>query len=352
MAAHRKVAGDLGVPDAVKFDAQGFIVSTQVASGQVLRIDPRTGERTVLADLAPGLDNLTFVGERLFVSSISGQINEILAAGKLRSLVPDGLNWPLGLAMGEDGVLFVADGPLYLYAAARAGAAGWRACCSRPAVRDTSAAWLPAGPGELIVTTANGAVARCRPAQQESEVLAERFDRLYGVAIAPGGARGIRRGSVRGAYCRSARARSRCWPLACANPWAWRSVPDGTCFVAECGAGRVVRLARGGVETVLDGLQQPQGILVRGDLLYVVDALARELIEYDMASKARRTIASDLPVGAPAGSNPQIPARHRRLVRARWGPSRVLPPVRTARSTFPPMRKAASWRCDRQHDVA
>jgi hypothetical protein len=31
------------VPDSVKFDAEGFIVSTQVASGQVLRIDPRTG---------------------------------------------------------------------------------------------------------------------------------------------------------------------------------------------------------------------------------------------------------------------------------------------------------------------
>ena len=40
-----KVAGDLGVPDSVKFDAQGYIVSTQVHSGQVLRIDPRTGEQ-------------------------------------------------------------------------------------------------------------------------------------------------------------------------------------------------------------------------------------------------------------------------------------------------------------------
>ena len=32
--------------------------------------------------IAPGLDNCTFVGERLFVSSIYGQINEVLAAGK------------------------------------------------------------------------------------------------------------------------------------------------------------------------------------------------------------------------------------------------------------------------------
>src|SRR4030081_2355145 len=62
----QRVAGDLGVPDAVKFDSDGFIVSTQVASGQVLRIDPRSGSVTVLAQLNPGLDNLTFVGDRLF----------------------------------------------------------------------------------------------------------------------------------------------------------------------------------------------------------------------------------------------------------------------------------------------
>jgi len=105
-----KVAGDLGVPDAIKFDAQGKIVSTQVASGQVLQIDPQTGRQSVLADIAPGLDNLAFVGDRLFVSSISGQINEIVAPGEVRSLVPDGFSWPLGLAMGDDGELFVADG--------------------------------------------------------------------------------------------------------------------------------------------------------------------------------------------------------------------------------------------------
>jgi sugar lactone lactonase YvrE len=34
------VATELGVPDSVKFDSDGTIVSTQVFSGQVLRIDP------------------------------------------------------------------------------------------------------------------------------------------------------------------------------------------------------------------------------------------------------------------------------------------------------------------------
>ncbi|WP_372760317.1 SMP-30/gluconolactonase/LRE family protein, partial [Litorivivens sp.] len=104
------VATELGVPDAVKFDADGFIVSTQVGSGQVLRINLATGEREVLATIAPGLDNLSFIGKRLFVSSISGQVNEILGGGKLRSVIPDGMQFPLGLAVNEDGNLFIADG--------------------------------------------------------------------------------------------------------------------------------------------------------------------------------------------------------------------------------------------------
>ncbi|HEV7442522.1 MAG TPA: hypothetical protein VGO18_07995, partial [Steroidobacteraceae bacterium] len=49
-----------------------------------------------------------------------------------------------------------------------------------------------------------------------------------------------------------------------------------------------------------------QGILVRGGLLYVVDAGAKELIEYDLENKARRTIADGLPVGAPPGVTPKF----------------------------------------------
>jgi sugar lactone lactonase YvrE len=91
-----RVAGDLGVPDAVKFDADGFIVSTQVGTGEVLRIDPRSGDRTVLATIAPGLDNLTFAGDRLFVSSFTGRVTEILGGGETRDVLPGGLTcaWP------------------------------------------------------------------------------------------------------------------------------------------------------------------------------------------------------------------------------------------------------------------
>jgi sugar lactone lactonase YvrE len=302
--APQKVAGELGVPDAVKFDAQGHIVSTQVASGQVLRIDPRSGERTVLADIAPGLDNLTLVGERLFVSSISGQINEILRDGTIRALVPDGLNWPLGLALGEDGLLFVADGG-FVYMLRPGGELQGAGMLFSPGFPGYTRGVAAIAPGEFVVTTANGAVARFWPARQGSEVLAEGFDLLYGIAVAPGGAVVFAEGGTgRVLSLRSGDVEQLVTGLH--QPMGVAIGRDGACLVSESGAGRVVMLSGGRAETVLDGLQRPQGIVLRGALLYVVDVLARELIEYDMASGTRRTIAAGLPVGAPPGVTPRF----------------------------------------------
>ena len=299
-----KVAGDLGVPDAVKFDTQGFIVSTQVASGQVLRIDPRNGARTVLATIAPGLDNLTFVGERLFVSSISGQVNEILANGEVRALVPDGLNWPLGLAVDDNGVLLVADGGFAytLRPGGRLESAGMFFTPGYPGyIRGVAAT----GPGEYVVTTANGQVSRWSLANQAHEVLADGFDRLYGVAVSRSGATMFAdAGSGRLLSVQSGTVETLATGLR--EPMGVAIAADGSCLVAEDGAGRVVKAGPGGVDTVLDGLQNPQGILLRGDLLYVVDAGAKELVEYHMTRRTRRIIAANLPVGAPAGVTPKF----------------------------------------------
>jgi sugar lactone lactonase YvrE len=301
--APEKVAGELGVPDSVKFDAQGRIVSTQVHSGQVLRIDPRTGDRTVLADLTPGLDNVTFVGKRLFVSNIAGYVTEILEGGKTKNLVPEGFNWPLGLAVDVDGLICVADGP-FCYTIRPGQEREVAGFFFDPGYPGYSRGVAAAGPGEFIITTANGDVARYWPAKKTSEVLAKGFDQLYGVAIAPAGAVIFAdQGTGRVSSVHSGNVETLATGLK--QPSGVAVGTDGTCFVSESAGGRVVKLSGGRAETVLDGLRKPQGILVRGGSLYIVDAGAQELVEYDLARKARRTIAEGLPVGAPAGVTPK-----------------------------------------------
>lgn len=299
-----RVAGDLGVPDAVKFDSEGFIISTQVGTGEVLRINPRNGDRTVLASLTPGLDNLTFVGDRLFVSGFTGSITEILGVGETRTVLPGGMTWPLDLTVGPDGTLYISDGT-YFYAHVDGElrmlgmlfSPGWPGY-----IRGATAV----GDGEFVVTTSNGQIARWRPASSEHDILAggtEPLDQLYGVAVAPDGSVvAAEQGTGRVVSVRNGDLATLASGLD--QPTGVVFTSDGTCLVSEAGAGRVVSVSGSGTDIVADGLERPQGLLVRDGKLLIVDAGARALIEVALDGKTRTTIAHDLPVGPADGGNP------------------------------------------------
>lgn len=293
------VATDLGVPDSVKFDTDGHIVSTQTHSGQVLRIDPRTGEKTVLADLSPGLDNLTFADGRLFVSNFSGEITEILDGGETTPLLPGGFNWPLDLAMAGDGRLFIADGP-YMHVLNPDGTVAPVGMLFTPGFPGYVRGLTASGAGEFIVTTSSGQVARFWPDRADSEVLAEGFDQLYGVLTTPDGRIVVvEQGAGRVLSLSSGSVETLASGLNI--PVGVAIAGDGSVLVSESGAGRVVRIGGSKPETVADGLGCPHGILALGRLLYIVDAQTKSLLEVDLDTGHRREIAANLPVGAPAG---------------------------------------------------
>ena len=298
----QRVTGNLGVPDAVKFDSDGFIVSTQVASGQVLRIDPRCGDQTVLAQLNPGLDNLTVVGDRVFASNFTGEITEVLGGGETRTVLPGGLNWPLDLAVGDDGNLYVADGTFF-YVVGADGSLQTAGMLFWPGYPGFLRGLAPAGSGEFVVTTSGGQLARYRPGDSETAYLADGFDQLYGVAVGHGGTIVFAElGTGRVHALRSGNTEVLASDLQ--DPIGVAFDATGSPLVAESAAGRVVRLG-GSRETVVDGLQRPQGILVADETLYIVDAGAKEVIAVDLSSGERRTIASGLPVGPPPGVEPK-----------------------------------------------
>ena len=308
--AHEVVAGDLGVPDSVKFDSKGRIVSTQVASGQVLRIDVQAGTREVLADLAPGLDNVTFVGERIFVSSINGSITEILEPGKTRPLVERGLQWPLGIAAADDGSVFVCDG-VYGYTLDRSGEQGiealqlagmifWPGC---PGYMRGVAPGRSSG--EWLITTGLGSVTRYRPALGECDFLAHGFDQLMGIATSDNGAVVFAEmGSGRVHLVEGETVR----PIAEGLDQPMGVAVQGhTAYVAEAGAGRIARLRQGSpVDTLAEGLGRPEGLCLCGGKLYAVDTAGKRLLEIDPESCAVATIARNLPVGAPPGVVPKF----------------------------------------------
>lgn len=294
------VAKDLGVPDSVKFHPDGYIVSTQVYSGQVLKIDPRTGAREVLADIGAGLDNVAFVGKRTFVSHITGSIHEILAPGKIKSVVDGGYEWPLGLDIGPDGTLLVGDGGFsHLLTPGQPtqiignyfvpNYPGW--------VRDVAAV----GDDEWVVTTADGVIARWRPKAQESEVLTTGHQVPTGIAVGKGGAV-VFAESTKGAVYSIAGGQESELASGLDRPQGVAVDGDGTVYVAEAGKGRVVKLVGGRAEVVVDGLADPQGLTISKGKLYALDVKGRQLVESDLSGGGRRVVASNLPVGSPSGT--------------------------------------------------
>jgi sugar lactone lactonase YvrE len=295
------VAGNLGVPDSVKFDPQGYIVSTQVASGQVLRIDPRSGEQRLLAQLSPGLDNCDFAGDRVLVSNFTGEITEISPDGATRTVLPGALNWPLDLTVSDDGQLYIADGT-YFYAALPDGSLQTVGMLFSPGYPGFLRGVASTGPGEFVVTTSGGQVSRYRPATSETEVLADGFDQLYGLAVSPNGVVVAELGTGRVLSLRSGDIEV----LATGLPEpVGVAIAHGACLVALAGAGRVVEVNGPRIDTVVADLQRPQGICVHDGVLYIVDAGAKELIAFDMNAEVRQTIASGLPVGPPPGVVPK-----------------------------------------------
>ncbi len=296
---HDVVAGDLGVPDSVKFDSKGRIVTTQVHSGQVLRLDLQSGTREVLADLGPGLDNVTFIGDRIFVSSIPGEVTEILSPGKTRSVVPRALQWPTGLAVDGNGGLFIADGG-FTYMLGEGGVLELAGMLFSPGFPGWMRGVAFSKPGEWACSTSNGHVARWRPAAMESDFIGEGLDLPYGVAC-------VADGSVVVAECGAGR-------VLCLNggapevlasgldqPMGIAIGGDGSIYASEAGAGRIVKITGGRAEVLVDGLSEPQGIAVHNGTLYAVDVAAHNLVAVNLASGAHSTIAHDLPVGAPPG---------------------------------------------------
>jgi sugar lactone lactonase YvrE len=72
--------------------------------------------------------------------------------------------------------------------------------------------------------------------------------------------------------------------------------PDGSLYATQelpNGAGKVIRLQRGEVSVVASGFSRPDGLLLRGKLLFITEEVSEgRVLEFDLASKKQRVLAT------------------------------------------------------------
>ncbi|SFJ55105.1 Streptogramin lyase [Bradyrhizobium sp. Gha] len=109
------IADGFKVPAAVNFDSKGNLWVVDTALGQLVRVDPKSGTKTVVAQLKPSLDNLAIDDkDRIYVSNMADNgIQEVdPATGQAKQIIIGKLALPGGIGVtsenGKD-TIHVAD---------------------------------------------------------------------------------------------------------------------------------------------------------------------------------------------------------------------------------------------------
>jgi len=302
--AERFVDG-LSVPTAVKFAPDGSLVVVQAGTGEVTRIDIQTRAKTRIATASPGLDNLAFsLKGELFVSHYTdGSISEVLSGGAERVLVEQGMVGPFGLAFGPDGALYIADGMSY-------------AICSPDGIVTRPSNLLLHGfpgyvrgvalgaDGTLFFTNSAGGVATFEPGK-EAQYLVTDLTQAMGMVATPNGNIVICEAGAGRVVAIKRDGSVRVVAAGLSRPTGIAIAEDGSCYVSEAAAGRVVHIQNGACSTVLSGLQEPHGVALSGQTLYILDRAARTLHSVSLTTKKSEIVATGLPVGAGPGMSPK-----------------------------------------------
>ena len=109
------VADGFKIPAAVNFDSKGNLCVVDTALGQLVRVDPKTGAKKMVAQLKPSLDNLAIDDkDRIFVSNMADNgIQEVdPETGAAKQVIIGKLALPGGIGVVSDGgkdTIYIAD---------------------------------------------------------------------------------------------------------------------------------------------------------------------------------------------------------------------------------------------------
>jgi len=297
------VAEGFKTPAAAKFDSKDNLYVIDTKLGGLVRVDIRTGGKSKVAQLTTSLDNIAIdPNDRLFVSNMAD--NAILEVdtktGVSREVVKAGLSYPADLAVAsEDGrdTLYLADVFAYRSVDGQTGKVTDIARMHSDELEYPTGVSVE-GRQVLLVSSISGVVqAFDRASGQRTSLLHGFTGPTDAVAAADGavivaemGGKLIRaKGEARVTLARDL-----------AGPAGLARGSDGSIYVAEALGGRILRIdPNTGAQTVIaSGLNLPKAVAITPQgRLVVLEVGARQLVEMDAAGGGLKVLAKDLPVG-------------------------------------------------------
>jgi sugar lactone lactonase YvrE len=305
------VTDGLKTPAAAKFDSKNNLYVLDTATGELVRVDIKTGAKVRVAQLSTSLDNLTIdARDRIFVSNMADNgIQEVdPKSGRVRQVIRGALAFPVDIALGSDGgreTIYVADTFALRAVDAKTGVVRDLARSHAEGTRIQYPAAVGVGSTAVVV----GGGASVQVFDRGSGAFVRSLYGFNGVADVlqlPDGDLLVAT-LAEGKLERVVGDETRTIIKGLAVPAGLAAGPEGSVYVTEAAAGRLSRvdLATGMRTTLAEGLKGPKGLAVGPDgRVFVLEVGARQVVAVDPKTGAKAVLAGDLPVGLIVRSAP------------------------------------------------
>jgi sugar lactone lactonase YvrE len=305
------VADGFKIPAAVNFDSKGNLFVVDTALGQLVRVDPKTGAKKMVAQLKPSLDNLAIDDkDRIFVSNMADNgIQEVdPETGTAKQVIIGKLALPGGIGVVSDGgkdTIYIAD--VFAYRTVD-GATGE---VSEPARMHADGVTLEypmsataSGDDVLLSSWFTGTVQLIdRKTGKTKEMLHDFKAPHDAVKLGDGSILVNELGSKSLVRASGEHGKDRTVVIGgLEGPVGLVAGSGGTVYLTEAFAGQVSKVEANGEKTVVaKDLKGPEGIALAPDgKLIVAEVGAKRIIQIDPASGTVTEIAANLPIGLPA----------------------------------------------------
>jgi sugar lactone lactonase YvrE len=315
------VADGFKVPAAVNFDSKGNLWVVDTALGQLVRVDPKSGAKKMVAQLKPSLDNLAIDDkDHIYVSNMADNgIQEVdPETGAAKQVISGKLALPGGIGVVSDGdkdTIYVAD--VFAYRTVD-GATGE---VSEPARMHADGVTLEypmsataKGDDVLLSSWFTGTVQVIdRKTGKTSEMLHGFKAPHDAIRLGDGSILVNELGSKSLLRVSGEHGKDRDVVIGgLEGPVGMVAGSKDTVYVTEAFAGQVSRIETNGEKTVVaKDLKMPEGIALAPDgMLVVAEVGAKRIIQIDPVKGTVTEIAANLPIGlagAPGGLPTNIP---------------------------------------------